>query len=111
MGEGGLEGVLFDFGCNLHNFLLNREPWEFQFKRVFVDSFHYQNHQTCSSSYNAAAYKKFLPAGFYTTGREQINSKLAKIEPSVHQISYKKYFVMLKFFFAIQNLKANSILT
>ena len=111
MGEGGLEGVVFDFGCNLHNYLLNREPREFQFKRVLVDSFHYRNHQACSSSYNAAAYKKFLPPGFYTSGREQINSKLTKIEPSVRQMSYKNYFGMLKFFFALQNLKANGVLT
>ena len=111
MGEGGLEGVVFDFGCNLHNFLLNREPWEFQFKHVLVDSFHYRNHQACSSSYNTAAYKKFLPAGFYTTGCEQINSKISKIESSLHQMNYKSYFTMLKFFFAVQNLKSNGVLT
>ena len=111
MGEGGLEGVVFDFGCNLHNYLLNREPRDFQFKRVLVDAFHYRNHKSCSTSYNSAEYKKSLPAGFYTSGREQINSKIKKIEPSVRQMNYKNYFIMLKFFFAVQNLKANGILT
>ena len=71
-----LEGLVFDFGCNLHNYLLNREPREIEFKRVLVDSFHYKNHKACASSYDAANYKKYLPKGFYTTGREQINSKL-----------------------------------
>ena len=90
------EGFVFDFGCNLQNYLLNREPWEFGFKRVLVDSFHYQNHNSCSSFYDASKYKKYLPQGFYTTGREQINSKLQKLEESFRQMSYKNYFLMHK---------------
>ena len=105
-----LEGIVFDFGCNLHNYLLNREPRQIQFKRVLVDTFHYNNHKGCSSSYNAANYKKFLPSGFFTTGREQVNSKLSKIEESFRQMNYKNYFVMHKLFFALDNLKANGIL-
>ena len=52
------EGFVFDFGCNLQNYLLNREPREFGFKRVLVDSFHFQNHNSCSSSYDASKYNK-----------------------------------------------------
>ena len=84
---------MYDFGCNLHNYLLNREPREIEFKRVFVDSFHYKNHTACASSYDAANYKKYLPKGFYTTGREQINSKLSKIEESFRQMNYKEQFI------------------
>ena len=85
--------LVYDFGCNLHNYLLNREPREIEFKRVFVDSFHYKNHTACASSYDAANYKKYLPKGFYTTGREQINSKLSKIEESFRQMNYKEQFI------------------
>ena len=52
------EGFVFYFGCNLQNYLLNREPREFGFKRVLVDSFHFQNHNSCSSSYDASKYNK-----------------------------------------------------
>ena len=93
---GRCEGFVFDFGCNLHNYLLNREPREFEFKRVLVDSFHYKNHNSCSSSYDASNYKKYLPQGFYTTGREQINSKLQKLEESFRQMNYKNYFSVSK---------------
>ena len=102
-----LEGVVFDFGCNLHNFLINQEPRLFQFKRVLVDSFHFQNHRGCSSSYDASKYKKYLPEGFHTTGREQVNSRLSKIEDSFRQFNYSNYMNMLKIWFAID--KHNSI--
>ena len=105
-----LQGVVFDFGCNLHNYLLNREPREFEFKRVLVDSFHYQNHTACASSYDASKYKKYLQEGFYTTGREQTNSKLQKLEESFRQMNYKNYFIMHKMFFHIENLRNNGII-
>ena len=107
---GRCEGFVFDFGCNLHNYLLNREPREFEFKRVLVDSFHYKNHDSCSSSYDASNYKKYLPKGFYTTGREQINSKLQKLEESFRQMNYKNYFLMHKMFFRIENLRNKGII-
>ena len=105
-----LEGVVFDFGCNLHTYLINREPRLFQFKRVLVDSFHFKNHRGCSSSYDASNYKQYLPEGFHTTGHEQVNSRLSKIEDSFRQFNYSNYMNMLKIWFAIDNLKANDLL-
>ena len=105
-----VEGFVFDFGCNLHNYLLNREPRLFQYKRVLVDTFHYNNHKGCSSGYNAEHYKPFLPEGFHTTGREQVNSRLSKIEDSFRQFNYSNYMHMLKMWFAIDNLKSNDLL-
>ena len=32
-----IDGVLYDFSCGLDNYLLNREPKEFEFKRTLVD--------------------------------------------------------------------------
>ena len=105
-----LQAILFDNACNFNAYLLNREPREFEFKRVLVDSFHYQNHNSFSSSYDASKYKKYLPQGFYTTGREQINSKLQKLEESFRQMSYKNYFLMHKMFFHIENLRNRGII-
>ena len=92
------EGFVFDFGCNLHNYLLNREPREFEFKRVLVDSFHYQNHNSCSSSYDASQYKKYLPQGFYTTGREQINSKFRNLRSRFGKYRIRITFSCIKCF-------------
>ena len=46
----------------------------------------------------------------YTTGREQINSKLQKLEESFRQMSYKNYFLMHKMFFRIKNLRNKGII-
>ena len=42
-----LEGpaqVIYDNGCNLHNYCLNREPNFFKKTRFYVDKFHWRNH-------------------------------------------------------------------
>ena len=43
--------------------------------------------------------------------REQTNSKLAKLKPSLRQMNYQSFMVMTKVFFRINNLKANGILS
>ena len=37
-----LEGVIFDFACGLDQYILNREPKEFEFLRCLVDGAHWQ---------------------------------------------------------------------
>ena len=37
-----LEGVIEDFACGLHPYVLNREPNQFQFTRFLVDGSHWQ---------------------------------------------------------------------
>ncbi len=41
-----------DNGCNLHQYLLNREPAFFETMRVFIDEPHYRGHKQCSQAYN-----------------------------------------------------------
>ena len=66
-----LEGVIFDHACGLDQYLLNREPREFQFLRCLVDGSHWQGqkklkkpnrsgkggHLGCSESFNFNLYK------------------------------------------------------
>ena len=68
-----LEGVIFDHGCGLDTYLLNREPREFQFLRCLVDGSHWQGHKKqkrpgrsgkdghlgCSEGFNFNLYKVF----------------------------------------------------
>ena len=37
-----LKGVIFDFACGLDQYMLNREPLEFEFLRLLVDGGHWQ---------------------------------------------------------------------
>ena len=40
-----LKGIIYDNACNFHNYLLNREPREWQFLRCLVDGAHYRGHK------------------------------------------------------------------
>ena len=37
-----LKGVVFDFACGLDQYILNREPREFEYLRLLVDGAHWQ---------------------------------------------------------------------
>ena len=37
-----LQGVIFDFACGLDQYILNREPREFEYLRCLVDGAHWQ---------------------------------------------------------------------
>ena len=38
------EVVIYDNGCNLHNYILNREPHFFRKTQFLIDRFHWPNH-------------------------------------------------------------------
>ena len=40
----GPSKLIYDNGCNLHSYCLNREPDFFMKTRFFVDKFHWKNH-------------------------------------------------------------------
>ena len=37
-----LKGVVFDYACGLDQYILNREPREFEYLRLLVDGAHWQ---------------------------------------------------------------------
>ena len=69
-----MNGVLYDFSCGLDNYLLNREPKEFEYKRTLLDGAHWSSqkklrkpnqsgkggHLGCSDSFNYNLHKKYL---------------------------------------------------
>ena len=87
-----LEGVLFDFCCNLHPYSLNREAEDFEFVRFLVDGCHWagnrkmkrpdknakgQNgHMSCSKGYNFNIYKDKINYSVNSQSREQMHAKL-----------------------------------
>ena len=102
-----LEGVIFDFACNLHRYALNREPEDFEHLRFLVDGSHYQGmkklkrqdsragkkgHLGCNSAYNFNVYKQFtklsVDGAKNSQGREQMHSSLDKLAKSLR----KKYY-------------------
>ena len=99
----------------LHNaknaFALNREAREFEYIKTVVDTVHWKNHTACSRGFDSRFYKNSILSNMNSQSREQTNSKIAKLKPSLRQMNYQSFFVMLKVFFRINNLKANRILS
>ena len=113
-----LRGIIFDHACGLNQYIMNREPQRFQYLRTLVDGVHFRGHKKtkkgtskkgghsgCSNGFNSMEYKKYWKSGYYTQGREQIHSQIDALTPSFRQMSYQSYMVMLRTFFALNNLK------
>ena len=120
-----LEGVIFDFACGLDNYLLNREPREFQYLRCLVDGSHWQGqkkmrkpdrsgrggHLGCSDGFNFNLYKKYLPGLLYSQGREeQTHADMEKCIDSLGQMNYKNFMQHMRVFFGLTNLKHRGLI-
>ena len=102
-------------------YLLNRDPWEFEYMRTLVDGAHWASqkqlkkpnqtgrggHLGCSDSFNFNLYKKYLKneAHINSEGREQLHSIIDACCKSLRQFNYTNYMTFLKVFFAVTNLK------
>ena len=67
--------IVYDFGCQEAEYMLNREPNMFRKTRVFIDRFHAMSHK-CSSVFKLQAYltlKKLV-----STSSESLNTFLQK---------------------------------
>ena len=115
-----LEGVIEDFACGLHPYVLNREPNQFQFTRFLVDGSHRQGqrklkkpdysgrggHLGCSSGYNFNAYKKHIDTdmgALDSQGPEQMHNILEKSSSLLRQTNYFNFMRYIRLFFAIRN--------
>ena len=114
-----LKGVFFDHSCGLDQYILNREPREFEYLRCLVDGAHWNGqkklrkpdssnigwHIGCSLRFNYNLYREYLPYQTNSQGREQMHSVLEKLVPSLRQMSYPVFMNVMKVFFGIGNLK------
>ena len=48
-----LKGVFYDNACNLHSYILNREPREWQYLRCLVDGMHFRGHKKTKKGYES----------------------------------------------------------
>ena len=104
----------------MDNYLLNREPREFEYKRTLVDGDHWASqkklrkpnqsgkggHLGCSDSFNYNLYKKYLEDNIKinSQGREQLHSIVDACCKSLRQFSYVNYMTFMKVFFTVTNL-------
>ena len=116
-----LEGIFYDYSCGLDPYTLNRDPLEFQYKRMLVDGAHWASqkklkkpnqtgsggHIGCSDSFNYNIYREHLKIDFdfNSQGREQLHSKIDACCKSLRLLSYSNYMRFLYVFFGVTNLK------
>ena len=85
------EYVIYDNGCNLLDFALNRSPAPFIGTKILSDGFHWKNHKNCSPGFNSSEYPAlagipiYLILGISSVLHEQKNRYLDKLKStSVH---------------------------
>ena len=104
--------VIYDNGCNLHNYILNREPHFFKKTWFLIDRFHWPNHigkiimlkvilhksvffcLGCSSAYNISKYPQFQDVN--TQIVEQSNSFLKRAKSSLSYMNKEHFFSHVK---------------
>ena len=47
--------IVMDNACNLHSYILNREPEYFKDVQFYVDQAHFRGHKNCCPAYNTRA--------------------------------------------------------
>ena len=50
--------IIYDNGCNLHQYILNREPVHFKSSWLLVDRFHWPNHTGNLMMYRHATFRE-----------------------------------------------------
>lgn len=88
------EIIIYDFGCSLEEYCLNRSPDFFKNTRNFIDRFHMPNHKACADSYNLSNY---MHLDFVNSEvAEQCNSVLQKVKPRLSQMSQVSFMLTMR---------------
>ena len=75
-----LKMIIYNNGCKLPQYVLNREPVHFKNTVFLVDRFHWRGHVICSSSYSLDGYTSLDVASINSQVNEQANAVLQRIK-------------------------------
>ena len=95
------ELISYDNGCNLHHFILNREPTHFKWSEMVIDEFHAKSHKECSLNYNSGEFR--TRATNYSLC-EQKNRALKALCTSFAKMDQMGFLEMCRFKLAAVNL-------
>ncbi|MGL4707971.1 MAG: hypothetical protein ACRCWH_07100 [Aeromonas veronii] len=98
------ELVIYDNGCNLNEYILNRLPRTTRGMRVMVDGFHWKSHTNCAPTFDTKLHT--LSTGHLNTSlNEQRNSTLAKLKASAPLLLARTFFSFLRFAVGVRNIQ------
>ncbi|KAI8893110.1 hypothetical protein BC833DRAFT_569508 [Globomyces pollinis-pini] len=85
--------IIYDNGCNLHEYFLNRSPNVLKETIILSDGFHWKNHINCAPTYDSKLYP-FLD-GLSSVLHEQKNAVLDKLKLSSCFMNYDSFCLIL----------------
>ncbi|XP_065056806.1 uncharacterized protein LOC135685015 [Rhopilema esculentum] len=92
---------IYDNACNLHDFVLNRQPSFFAKTKFFVDKFHWPGHTGCSIGYKLENYPHLNKINDQIN--EQTNACLKRIKPQLSYMTSHNFMKHCSFFLWFRN--------
>jgi hypothetical protein len=96
--------VIYDNGCNLQEYVLNRTPILAQNMRILVDGFHYQSHVNCAPTFDTHAHPP-LTNKLNTSLFEQRNSRLAPLKNTAPLLNIRTFLTFLRYAVGSTNIQ------
>jgi hypothetical protein len=84
--------IVYDNGCHLLAYGLNRFAKFWSAARVLVDSLHYKGHCACSKCFDSSVYEL---KDFNSQACEQVNAFLKRAAPSFHQMTSRSCMIWM----------------
>ena len=84
--------IVYDNGCHLLAYGLNRFAKFWSDARVLVDCLHYKGHCSCSKCFDSSVYEF---KDFNSQACEQVNAFLKRSAPSFHQMTSRSAMIWM----------------
>jgi CxC4 like cysteine cluster associated with KDZ transposases len=97
------QNVIYDNGCNLSEYIINRTPYLFRRTQVFVDAFHYYSHSNCARCFSTNE-SPMLSEHWNTSLFEQRNARLTKLKETAPLMRARVFMAMLRIAVAKGNM-------
>jgi hypothetical protein len=98
------EIVIYDNGCNLNEYILNRTPYLFRRTQILVDGFHFHSHTNCAPTFSTSE-NSYLSTNLNTSLFEQKNARLAKLKNTAPLMRSRVFMSLLRFAVSHLNYK------
>jgi hypothetical protein len=95
--------IIYDNGCNLSEYVLNRAPAQFKKTAILVDGFHYSSHTNCAPSFDTH-HNMGICMGLNTSLLEQCNARFAAYKKLAPMQKFRTFSALLRFSVGKNNL-------
>ncbi|XP_066304517.1 uncharacterized protein [Branchiostoma lanceolatum] len=99
--------IVYDNACQLHRYVMNRDPHFFKKTQFLVDRFHWKGHVGCSLGYCMDSYSASVDIRTINSQvNEQANSGLARMKSQLSYMKPPNFMFHASLFLAVRNMDA-----